>query len=84
LKPRQSQGPDWLETQGEPPYAEPLLELQDIDDAAAMRAVADLAVSVPSLDLEHQALGLDRDDARNGPDVRPTGVAARWRIAGTC
>src|SRR5262245_53312800 len=41
---------------GEPLYAEPLLEFHDIDDAAAMGAVTDLAVAVPGFDFEHHAL----------------------------
>src|SRR5260370_7635278 len=48
--------------------SEPLHELQRIDDAAAMGAIADLAVALPGLDLEHHALGVDLDDARNGAD----------------
>ena len=49
-------------------HAEPLLELHHIDDAAAMGAVTDLAVAVPGLDLEHHALAVDLDHARNGAD----------------
>src|ERR1700738_2029829 len=57
---------DSIQTHCELPYSEPLLELQHIDDAAAMGAIADLAVAVPGLDLEHHALWVDPDDARNG------------------
>ena len=43
--------------------AEPVLKVPQIDDAATMGAVANLAIAIPSLDLEHHALGLDFDDA---------------------
>src|SRR6476660_8568835 len=57
---------DSIHTYGELLYAEPLLEFQYIDDAAATGTIADLAVAVPGFDVEHHALWLDLDDARNG------------------
>src|SRR3984957_11263858 len=51
---------------GELPCSEPLLELHHIDDAAPMRAIADLAIAVPGFDLEHQALAVDLDHAADG------------------
>src|SRR6267154_1333670 len=50
-------------------YSGPLLELQHIDDAAAVGAIADLAVAVPGLDLEHHAPGVDLHHSRNGTDL---------------
>src|SRR5260370_24071177 len=50
-------------------YSGPLLELQHIDDAAAVGAIADLAVAVPGLDLEHHALWINLDNARNGANA---------------
>src|SRR6267143_2624491 len=57
-----------IQTHCELPYAVSPLELQHVDDAAAMGAVTDLAVAVPGLDLEYHALGINLDDARNGAD----------------
>ncbi len=34
-----------------------------------MGAIANLAVAVPGLDLEHHALGVDLEDLRNGTDL---------------
>ena len=34
-----------------------------------MCAIADLAVAVPSLDLEYDGLGVDLDDSRKGADL---------------
>ena len=63
LKPAQSRVRiDSVQTQCELLYSEPLLKLQHINDAAAMGAIADLAVAVPGVDLEHHALGVDLDD----------------------
>ena len=63
LKPAQSRVRiDSIQTQCELLYSEPLLKLQHIKNAAAMGAIADLAVAVPCVDLEHHALGVDLDD----------------------
>src|ERR1700754_1053329 len=51
------------------PYTEALLELFHINDTAAMSAIADLAVAVPSLDVEYDAPGIDLDDSRTGTDL---------------
>ena len=69
LKPVQSRMRiDSIQAHCELLYSEPLLELQHVNDAAAMGAIADLAVAVPGLHLEHHALGIDLDDPRNGAD----------------
>src|SRR5713226_3813805 len=71
---------DSIQTHGELLHSEPLLELQHIDDAAAMGAIADLAVAVPGPDLEQHALAVDLDHARIGADRAANRSCARWRI----
>ena len=83
-----------IQTHCELPYAVLPLELQHVDDAAAMGAIADLAVAVPGLDLEYHALGINLDDARDGANgaadrgcsevtdfhVHADADKARWQI----
>jgi len=60
-------------------HPEALFELDDVDDAAAVGAVTDLAVAVPGLDFEHHALAVDLDNASNGADSTTRWGCARCR-----
>jgi len=54
-------------------HTEALLELGDIDDAAAMDATADPAVFIPGFHFEPNALVLYADDTRDGAADRRRG-----------
>jgi hypothetical protein len=57
-----------IQVRGELPCSEPLLELGNVDDAAAMGTIANLAAANPRLDLEHHAVRLDLYNASNSAD----------------
>ena len=49
-------------------YSEPLLELDHVDDTAAMGTITYLAVAIPSFDFEYHAFAIKLNDAGNGAD----------------
>ena len=61
--------------------AKPLHKHLDIDEAAGVAAVADLALALESFDLEADHAALHRDDFPVTRTVAPTSDAPRWRIS---
>ena len=59
----------------------PLRKHLDIDQAAGVAAVADLALALEGLDLEADHAALYRDDLAVTRTVAPTSDAPRWRIS---